>query len=262
MTVLGEIRGLVMDMDGVLWRGDTNMPGVADFFAFLRKRGIRFLLATNNATRTPGYYVERLQSNGVNIRPEDVLTSSLATARYLRRTNANGARILIIGEEGLISALREAGFELVERGAQYVVAGLDRELTYEKLKRATLEIRAGARFIATNPDKTLPTDEGLVPGAGSILAAIETASGKPPDIIIGKPARTMFDLAVETLGLPRDQVAMLGDRMDTDIEGAHAADLHTILVLTGITMREELEHAAVQPDWVFDDLRALQAAWS
>lgn len=262
MVTLGDIRGLIMDMDGVLWRGNENLSGVAEFFAILRARGVRFVLATNNAARTPEYYVARLKGIGVNIEAKDVLTSSLATARYLRHLNSNGARVFIVGEEGLVQALREAGFEPVDRGAQYVIVGLDRELTYEKLKRATLEIRSGALFVATNPDKTLPTDEGLVPGAGSILAAIQTASGKPPDIIIGKPSRTIFDLAVEMLGLPRKQVAIVGDRLDTDIEGARAADLHTILVLTGITTRAELQNTSIKPDWVVDDLTALLAAWN
>lgn len=262
MPTLKNVRGLVMDMDGVLWRGDENLPGVAEFFVWLRAREIKFLLATNNATQTPDYYVERMRGIGVNIARANVLTSALATAHYLKQTNPRGARVYVVGEIGIVNALRDAGFEIVARDAQYVVVSLDRALTYEKLKRTTLEIRAGAKFIATNPDKTLPTAEGLIPGAGSILAALETAADHAPDVVIGKPSTTMFELALEMLALPRENVAMLGDRLDTDIAGAYAAGLQTILVLTGVSTRQGLADSKIKPAFVFANLDELRNAWS
>jgi 4-nitrophenyl phosphatase len=260
MSGLANLRGLVIDLDGVLWRGKERLPGVAEFFDFLMAREMRFLIATNNASRTREDFAAQVNAIGGRVSPEQMLTSSVATARYLTHVLPRGAKILPVGEEGLIRALAEAGFTLVERGADAVVAGIDRTLTYDKLRRATLDIRAGAKFIGTNPDKTLPTEEGSVPGAGSILAALETASGVTPTVI-GKPARPMFDIALEMLGTPRGQTAMLGDRLETDILGAQQAGLKSILVLTGITTRELLAASDIQPDFVCDDLVALRRTW-
>lgn len=261
MHSLASLRALLIDLDGVLWRGRDPLPGVAEFFAFLTERGLRFLLLSNNSTRTPAYYVERLAGMGVAVTPATILTSSLATARYLTHAYPHGARVFMIGEGGLTAALQGAGFKIVEDDADLVVSGLDRSLTFDKLRRAALAIRAGAGFIGTNPDKTFPSDEGIIPGAGAILAALEAAVGRPPDRVVGKPAATMYEIALETLGLVRTQVGMLGDRLDTDIAGAQAAGMPSILVLTGVTTRAELTAASHQPDWVFPSLRELVEAW-
>lgn len=261
MTVrLNSLRALLIDMDGVLWVGNELLPGVADFFRFLQTHGIAYLLVTNNATRRPQYSVERLQSLGVNVSPNNVLTSADATARWIVNAHPSIKRVYVIGEKALVDALTEAGLECVEQSADAVVVGLDRGLTYERLKRATLEIRAGAKFIATNADKTLPTEDGLIPGAGSLLAALVAAADTEP-IIIGKPHRPMFDLALDLLRTPREQTAMLGDRLDTDIDGAAACGLKTIMVLTGVSTATEAAQNPIKPDLIFQDLPALQRAW-
>jgi 4-nitrophenyl phosphatase len=257
---LDEIRALIIDMDGVLWRGNQTLPGVADFFEFLRANSIRFLLATNNAARTTEYYVERLRQMGLEVARDQILTSSEATARWLKEQVPNGTRVYVVGEEGLIRALADADFKVVADGAELVVVGLDRTLTYDKLRRATLSIRAGARFVATNGDVTFPAEEGLVPGAGSIVAALVAATGVKPTVI-GKPHRPMFDAALQLLGTDPAHTAMLGDRLDTDIEGAQAARLKTLLVLTGVTTAEEAEASETRPDFIFSDLVELRRAW-
>jgi 4-nitrophenyl phosphatase len=260
MSTLSAIRALVVDIDGVLWRGTRVMNGVAEFFDFLHARGIRFIIATNNSARPASDVVERLAQIGARVSESEVLTSAEATARYLPRLVPRGARVFIVGGEGIANALARAAFEIVPENADVVVVGLDPQLTYAKLKRASLEIRRGARFVGTNRDKTLPTEEGVVPGAGAILAAIHAATDTTP-IVVGKPERAMFDIAVEQLQTPREFVAMLGDRLDTDIEGAQRAGLKSILVLSGVTTRELWQASRIKPDWVFEDVRALTREW-
>ncbi len=254
------LRALIIDVDGVLWRGSRAMPGVPEFFDFLRAHKIAFIIATNNSARPTSEIVERLGGMNVTVRAEEVLTSAEATALYLPRLVPRGARVFVVGGEGIANEMERAGYALVDQGADVVVAGLDMTLTYEKLRRATLEIRHGAKFVGTNDDKTLPSAEGDIPGAGAIIAAIQAATGVAP-VVIGKPARAMFDIAVEKLGAARDATAMLGDRLETDIEGAQRAGLKSILVLTGITTRETLAQSKIQPDFIFDDLDALRETW-
>jgi 4-nitrophenyl phosphatase len=163
--------------------------------------------------------------------------------------------------DGLHQALEAQGFVLTDREPEYVVVGLDTEVNYRKLATAALAIRAGAAFIGTNPDRTLPTEEGLLPGAGALLAAIQAATDVAPKVI-GKPEAEIFHTALAMLGTPPDTTAMLGDRLDTDILGAQRAGLRTILVLTGVATRADVEASPVRPDWVFEDLEALLRAWS
>lgn len=258
---LSSIRALLIDMDGVLWVGQQPLPGVRPFFEFLRTRQIRFILVSNNATRRADYTVQRMQTMGVEIPAENVLTSADATPRWLAGKMPGVKRAYVVGEDALLDALRESGIDSVPENADVVIAGLDRNLTYEKLKRATLEIRRGAKFIATNTDRTLPTEEGLTPGAGSIVAALAAATDVEP-LVIGKPGRPMFDLALEMAGTMVTETAMLGDRLDTDIDGAAAIGLTTLMVLTGVSTRAEAANNKYKPDFIFDDLIALAGAWA
>lgn len=257
---LKNIHALLMDMDGVLWLGNQALPGVAEFFSFLDAHQIPYLLVSNNATRRADYTVQRAAKMGVQVAPELVLTSADATPRWLKLKMPQIKRVYVIGEAALQNALAEGGFQLVERDADAVVIGMDRQFTYEKLKIATLEIRRGAAFIATNRDRTLPTEEGLTPGAGSLIAALVAATDVEP-IVIGKPARPMFDLALELTHTAPEQTAMLGDRLDTDIDGAADMGLKTIMVLTGVSTRAEAEKNRVLPDLIVADLPALQQIW-
>ena len=179
---LKPIENLIIDMDGVLYRGDEAVPGVKEFFAFLRARPLCFILATNNSTHTAQQYVDKLAQMGVEVALSEVLTSAQATAMYLETLAPPGTKVYVIGEEGLETAVRERGYIISEDGARFVVVGMDRRLTYEKLKVATLLIREGARFIGSNPDKTLPTEEGFIPGAGAMLAALEASTGVAPPL--------------------------------------------------------------------------------
>lgn len=258
MQTLATVTHLIIDMDGVLYLGDQPMRGLREFFAFLRERNIRFILATNNSTRTPQAYVEKLAGMGVTVSPEEILVSGQATARFLAREYAPGTRVHVFGMPSLKEAITEEGFVLADQDVQLVVASMDRDVTYEKLKRATLLIRGGARFIATNLDPTNPSEEGLLPGTGSMIAALETASGTRAQAI-GKPQPTMYQLAMEQMGASPQTTAAIGDRVDTDILGGKKAGLTTICVLSGSSSRAEAE--AVETDLIFDDIAHLLQTW-
>ncbi len=258
---LKSIRAVISDMDGVLWEGNQPLPGIQALFAFLREQPLPFALATNNSTNSPANYVQKLAKMGVPDVPESsIITSSIATALYLQTRYPAGTRLYMVGMAGLREQLEKAGFVLADHDVQAVVSGGDFEFTYEKAKRATLLIRAGADFIGTNPDVTFPTPEGLVPGAGSILAMLEAATEQKP-LVVGKPEPAMFEAALRILQTLPEETLMIGDRLDTDIAGAHHAGLQTALVLTGITQRDDLPDSPVQPDFVFETLEELLRAW-
>jgi 4-nitrophenyl phosphatase len=235
------------------------MPGLNSFFDTLRQRAIPFVLATNNSTSSIEQYVDKLARFGLQVPPERIVTSAYAAADYLLDQAERGTPVYMVGEEGLRAALKSRGFRLTADGARFVVAGLDRGLTYEKLAIAMQLIENGARFIGTNSDRTLPTPEGLRPGAGTVLAAIATASGVEP-FIVGKPQPLMIQRALHVLDTLPDRTAMVGDRLETDILAGRKAGIKTILVLSGVTRRGDLAESDVQPDWVLDDIRALADA--
>ena len=255
-----EADGLILDMDGVLWRGPEPLPGLVPLFETVGRLGIAFVLATNNSTRTVKQYVDKLDALGVQVEPERILTSAGAAAGYLLRLGGAGAGVYVVGEAGLVAAMESGGFHRTEEGADYVVAGLDRGFSYQKLATAASLIRGGARFVGTNPDLTLPTPDGPRPGAGAILAAIAAACGVEPTIV-GKPEPLMFRQALARLGTRPDRTFMVGDRLETDIEGGRTAGLGTILLLSGVTTTGQLAQSTVQPDWVMEDIRALADAF-
>lgn len=255
-----DVKAFIIDADGVLYRGQERLPGAHTFLQTLQRENVPYVLLTNNSTRTVDQYVEKLAHMGIEVDAGQIITSAVATALYLAARAEPGTPIYVLGMEGLEKALQAQGFVVTEESPEYVVAGLDAHVTYEKLSIAALAIRAGATFIGSNPDRTLPTERGLEPGAGSILAAIETATDVAPKII-GKPESGVFEIALKKLGIAPDQTAMIGDRLETDILGGARAGLRTILVLTGVTAREDLRDAGVQPDLVYDDLEQLLAAW-
>jgi 4-nitrophenyl phosphatase len=258
MPSLQTIKHLIIDMDGVLYLGDQPAPCLQEFFAFLRERSLRFTLATNNSTRTPQEYVKKLEGMGVKVSPQEVLVSGQATARFLAREYPRGTRAHVFGMPALKQAMVDEGFVLADKDVELVVASMDREVTFEKLKRATLLIRGGARFIATNLDPTNPTEEGLLPGTGAMIAALETASETKPQAI-GKPEPTMYQLAMEQMGATIETTAAIGDRADTDILGGKRAGITTICVLSGSSDRAEAE--AYEADMIFDDIAHLLETW-
>lgn len=258
--LLLDIQAVMLDMDGVLWRGDEPFPGLEPFFDDLHDRGIPFILATNNSTKTVEAYVERLNGYGFRATADNVITSAVATAEYLRTHYPQGTRVFLVGEGGLRSIMEAAGFVPASTDVAVVVVGMDRTLTYDKLKAASYLINDGARFIGTNGDRTFPMPDGLAPGAGAVLAAVAASTGQAP-YIIGKPEAYMYDLALQRLQVPAAHTLMIGDRLETDILGAQRAGLRTALVLSGVTTPEMLADSDIRPDLVFDDLRALFEAW-
>lgn len=262
MLSLTPIKNLIIDMDGVLWHGDTALPGLTDFFSFLRQNTIRFVLATNNASLTQAQFAAKLAGMGVRVSEDEVLTSSLATAIYLRQHAPHGAKVFVIGGEGIRRAIADNGFELwdADSAADYVVVGMDRGLNWEKLARATLNIRAGAKFLGTNPDTTFPIERGTVFGNGAVLALLKTATDVEPTII-GKPAPIMYQQAMALLGGDLENTAALGDRLETDILGAVRTGIRSIFVLSGVSKQDELNGLNYQPTWVFKDIAELKIQW-
>jgi 4-nitrophenyl phosphatase len=263
LTRLRRAKAWIFDMDGVLYRGSQALPGVRELLDALTLRERRFMLATNNSTATPEAYEAKLAAMGIEVSAAEVLTSGLATRDYLIQTLPDGAGIYVIG----MPALRELLFtgtpfhpvQYGEEQPEAVVVGLDLGFTYDKLKIANEAIRHGARFIATNADATLPTEAGLVPGAGSIIAALETASGQRP-VVIGKPETPMLEAAMARMGTGPEETVMIGDRLDTDILAGARAGVPTVLVLTGVSTREDLATAEALPDVVVSDLPSLVEA--
>jgi 4-nitrophenyl phosphatase len=257
---LRQVQNLIIDMDGVLYRGNEAIPGTDGFVRFLRERGIGFVLATNNSTRTPRQYVDKLAAMGVTVHSGEVLTSAQATAGYLAGIAPPGTQVFVVGQDGLLAALSEVGFDLVEDEAEYVVVGMDFAICYERLAQAALLIRAGARFVGTNPDRTFPSERGIVPGAGALLAFLEAATDVTPTVI-GKPGTAMMEQSLARMGVQPDGTAMLGDRLETDILAGQRAGLVTLLVLSGVTDRALLAQSEIQPDLVFRDVGHLHAVW-
>jgi 4-nitrophenyl phosphatase len=256
---LRRLRGVVMDMDGVLYRGDTPTPGLVDFFRFLDGRGLRYLLLTNNSTTLPDGYARKMAKLGVPVAPESILTSGIVALNHLQERYPPGTRLYGVCMQPLQDLLLDGtGYVWDERAPQVVVSSADFAVTYEKLRRACLAIRAGADWIATNTDKTLPTEEGLVPGSGALVAALVTATDREP-VALGKPELPMMEQALDLLGMSAGEVAMIGDRLDTDILGGINAQMPTIMVETGVSTREEAEAGPITPDYIVEDLPALMA---
>jgi len=244
-------------MDGVLWRGIQPLPGLNALFDFFYETDMPYVLATNNSRKTQTDYIHKLGKMGVDgVQTHNIVTSGTATASYLQAIYPAGTKLYVVGGDGLKQILVHAGFVLVEEDAEVVVCGIDFDLTYTKMRTATLNIRAGAPFVGTNPDTSFPSPAGLVPGAGSILALIEAASDVSPTII-GKPERGMFDSALRTLGTKPEETLMIGDRIGTDIQGAQAIGIKTALVLTGVETEESEKANAIQADKVFAGLPEL-----
>lgn len=264
-ALLASFKYALMDMDGVLYRANYALPGLIEFFSFLERAGINYLLLTNNSASLPEGYSQKLEKMGVHVPASRIVTSGRTAAAYVHKEAPEGCGIYVVG----MQPLRDALFNAPESGGRYyfddkqprfVVQGGDLNLVYESVKRACLLIRAGAKFIATNADPVFPTEEGLWPGAGSIGALLEVSTGQKP-LVIGKPEAAMYELALEQLGAPRDQTVMIGDNLVTDIEGANRVGLATILTLSGVTDAAEYARSSLKATLDFEGLPDLTAAW-
>jgi 4-nitrophenyl phosphatase len=262
MNSFTNIRALIIDMDGVLWHGDHAQTGLVEFFQTLRDLKLPFVLATNNASLTAGQYVEKLHSMGVSVGLQEILTSGMATALYLSRYySPQQSRVFVIGGVGAKQPLLDLGFTLTdlyesgpEQGADLVVCGLDKELSWHKLATATLNIQAGAGFYATNGDTSLPTERGIAPGNGATLAALQAVTGVTPTII-GKPEPVIYQQAMALLGEDMNYTIAIGDRLDTDILGAVRTGIRSLMVLSGISSKADIAKVEYGPDWVVNDIR-------
>jgi NagD protein len=244
-----------MDMDGVLVREDVAIPGANDFLTRLRERGIPFLVLTNNSLYTRRDLAARLLRSGLEVPEEAIWTSALATAGFLEDQRPGGTAF-VIGEAGLTTALHGAGYTLIDRDPDYVVVGETRTYSFSRITQAIRLILGGARFIATNPDPTGPSPEGPLPATGSIAALISRATGVAP-YFVGKPNPLMMRSALNAIGAHSEAATMIGDRMETDVVSGLEAGMRTILVLTGLTTREEAEAFPFRPSRIVDSIADL-----
>jgi len=257
--VLHGLDGLVCDLDGVVYRGAEAIDGSPEAIAALRESGVRVVFCTNNANPTIARYLDKLRGMGVDVTPEQLVTSAVVTAEILAARGASGRSALVVGGEGLREALASIDVTVVDdpsaRAADYVVVGFDPEFTYDALRRASFAVQDGAQLIASNADPSFPAPDGLWPGAGSLVAAIETASGGRAEVM-GKPHPPMMDAAARRLGDARD-IAIVGDRPDTDLSGGAAKGWRTILVLSGVTSSSDVSSVRPRPDIVLESLADL-----
>ena len=260
MSLPENIKALILDMDGVIWKADAPIGDLAGTFARIRERGLKFVFATNNSTKTSEQYTARLKEFAVDVEPWQVVTSSQSAAHAMAQKFPPKTKVFMIGEDGLRVALTERGFEIlsVENApqAEVVAMGMDREITYQKACEATLLVRRGIPFYATNPDKTFPTPRGEIPGAGAWYSIVTTATDVQP-IVAGKPFPFLMELSLERLGTSTQETLVIGDRLETDIAGGQAVGCPTALVLSGVSTKEEADLWQPKIDIIVDNLASL-----
>jgi 4-nitrophenyl phosphatase len=258
--MLKNIKALILDMDGVLWKADAPIGNLSEIFDRIRAHGLKFVFATNNGTRTTEQYVERLNGFGVRVEPWQVITSALGVAHLVAQKFPHGSKVFVIGEDGVRMELAEKGIEIlpVERAseAQALVMGIERTITFQKMAEATLLVQNGAPFYATNPDKSFPTPRGEIPGAGAWLSVITTATNVQP-IVAGKPFPFLMEIALERLGTTKEETLVVGDRLETDIAAGQAVGCPTALVLSGVSTREQADAWTPSPTIIAENLSAL-----
>ena len=250
------IQALILDMDGVLWKDNQPIGDLSRTFSWIDDLGLKVMLATNNATRSLEQYIDKLHNFGVEMKPEQIITSAVATVHYLQKHFPEGGTVYIIGESGLKHTLASNGYPMGIEDVQAVIVSFDRQLTFDMLRQATLLIRTGLPFIATNADRSFPTPEGLIPGAGAILAAVVAATDGVP-IVIGKPQPEMYNLAMERMKSGPETTLVIGDRLETDIAGAQRIGCQTALVLSGVTTENSAIKWEPKPNWIAPDLYSL-----
>jgi len=256
---LDGVRLVFLDMDGVIYRGGVPINGAAEAVAKLRERVGKVLFTTNNATLSRRAYVKKLRGMGIKSEESEILTSAYTMARYLK--SLHEVKALPIGEKGLVEELHAAAVPTVDlrcpEEATHVVAGLDRKLNYWKIAAAAKAIFSGAKFVATNVDATYPTESGMMPGAGATIGAISGCTGKGPDVVIGKPSPLMLELGMRISGVRKNDVAIIGDRLDTDVAVARKLKIRSILLLTGVSTLRDVRRAhrmGESPDFVYESL--------
>jgi NagD protein len=249
-------KNYLIDMDGVLVHGKLMIPGANQFIEKLKAHECSFLILTNNSMYTPGDLAHRLQSTGLAIDEERIFTSAMATALFLARQNPKG-KAYVLGESGLTGAIHASGYIITDTNPDYVVIGETNAYNHEMIKKAIRLINAGARFIATNPDPSGPSEDGPVPACGALAALIEKASGISP-FFIGKPNPLMMRTAMNYLGIHSENTVMVGDRMDTDIVAGVVSGLETYLVLSGVTQSGDVAHFPYRPSQIYESVAFIE----
>ncbi|MBE9125656.1 MULTISPECIES: HAD-IIA family hydrolase [unclassified Coleofasciculus] len=255
MNELRDKQAFICDMDGVIYHGNRLLPGVGEFLDWLKQSGKKFLFLTNSSERSPRELREKLRRLGVEVAEEHFYTSALATAEFLAQQCPEGSAF-VIGEAGLINALYDAGFSMNDSNPDYVVVGDTRGYNYEKLEHAAQLILKGAKLIGTNPDVTGPSEKGIIPATGALIAPLELTTGAKA-YFVGKPNPLMMRHALKKLGCRREETAIVGDRMDTDIIAGIESEIETVLVLSGVTRREDLVSFAYRPHYILDGVEDL-----
>lgn len=249
---IAEKKNFICDMDGVIYHGNRLIPKVKEFVEWLEESGKNYLFLTNSSERSPRELAQKLSRLGLNVGEEHFYTSALATASFLKGQCPNGS-VYVIGEPGLVNALYDAGFSMNDVNPDYVVFGETRSLNYEKIEKAVKLVFNGAKLIGTNPDLTGPTEDGIVPACKSLISSIELTTGREA-YFVGKPNPLMMRHALKKLNCSKVDAVMIGDRMDTDILAGLESELDTVLVLTGVTSKEDLVRFPYQPKFVLNDI--------
>lgn len=262
-AAVDKLSAFIFDMDGVLYRGKMPIPGASEATKYLRRRGKKLAFVTNKSTHTRRAYARLLARMGIPAHESEIVTSAYATSLYLRK-HSPGARLYVIGEPGLKLELRRAGFRLVpderSKEADFVVAGMDRAITYKKITSGLRALLAGAELIATNPDAYYLTETGICPGAGAMIGALVGSSGKRPKVVIGKPSPQMIKISLALLNSKPGETAIVGDKIETDVLAGKRAGLKTILVLTGVSSKRDAERVKgtkLAPDFVIQSVKDL-----
>lgn len=253
-----KYKGYLIDLDGTMYRGKESIAGAKEFIQLLQQQDIPYMFITNNSTSTQKAVVEKLAYFGIETTEEQILTSAIAASTYIRQQQV-GNRVYMIGEAGLHEALEQSGLIVTDEKVDYVIVGLDRQVTYEALAKACLLIRDGARFISTNKDAAIPTEKGLVPGNGALTATVTYSTGMKPTFI-GKPEAIMMEQALQKMGLSHDNVLMVGDNYETDIMAGMNANVDTLMVLTGFSTIQDIQ-GRPQPTYTAKDLRSWMARY-
>lgn len=249
-----QYQGYFIDLDGTVYRGKERIPAAARFIKRLQEHQREILFVTNNSTRSPKEVAANLRTNhDINVTAANVYTSAMATADYLVQHAGQKRRVYVIGERGLKDALLNKGMQLTGQDPDYVVVGLDRNVTYERFKIATLCIRAGAVFIGTNGDTNLPSEEGMIPSAGALVELVRYATQQEP-IMIGKPQKTIVEMALKASGLKKSEVLMVGDNYQTDVQAGINTGVDTLLVYTGLSKPADIEHVEIKPTYTVKTL--------
>jgi len=257
MQNLQNKKAFICDMDGVIYHGNKLLPGVHEFVEWLKTNEKKFLFLTNSSAKTPRELHEKLLRLGLDISEEHFYTSALATATFLAQ-QCPGGTVYVIGEAGILNALYNAGFSMNDSNPDYVVVSESSGYNYEKLEHAVNLVMAGAKLIGTNPDLTGPTEKGIIPATGALMAPIELATNSKA-YYVGKPNPLMMRHALKRLGCKREETVIIGDRMDTDILAGVEAEITTTLVLSGVTTREEMGKFAYRPDYILDGVGEIAA---